>query len=354
MKKIALGTLALTMCAAPAAQAIDFEPTETSKVSVYGGFEPSLKSVTDANGNSEFQYADEGSILGIAGEHRISDQFTVFAQAEFEFFSDDSTPSFNFDEGWLGVKGSSWGRIQAGGQENPFTYLINDNVNVAEIAEITGDDQLPPENNMFVYRSPSFGGFSVAAKLRVLGEADGVQGNAQQNDSEFDIGGVAGYSGENFTIRAGYTTVNTRTRTVTAPTPVFGTDPQGNQVQVGTTGGTTGLTDGEHYGVTGDVSFGPATVAAKVARAEFDNATDLLRYAGTGIFRYGRYINDGSGKLYGSVQQVDRDNLSDRTEITIGADYKPIGNFKVYAEAGWFDRTNDQGNVVAAGAIYEF
>jgi hypothetical protein len=357
MKKLSISALALAaMGIAPAAQAIEFEPTDNSTFAVYGEVAPSLKSEKNGSGDWEFQYADEDSILGINGEHRITDEFQLYASAEFLFFSDDSTPSFEFDEGWFGIKGDSWGSIQAGGQENPFTYLINDNVNVAEIAEITGDDQLPPENNMFVYRSPSINGFSVAGKLRVLGEGDGVQGDVtQQDETEFDVGGVAGYSGENFTLRAAYTTVNTRTRTITNPTPVFGTDPQGNQVQVGTTGGTTGFTDGAHYGVTGDVSFGPATIAAKVAEASFDNATDLTRYAGTGIFRYGQFIDQGSGKLYGSVQQVERDNNNrDWTEITVGVDYKPIDNFKVYGEAGWFDRQNDAGDVIGVGAIYSF
>lgn len=337
MRNIALSALALTISFAPAAQAIDFEPTENSRFSVYGELAPSIKSETNAQGDDELQYADEGSIIGFNGEHRITDEFQVYASAEFEFFTDDTNPGFNFDEGWFGVKGDSWGRVQGGGQENPFTYLINDTVNVAEIAEITGDDQLPQEDNMIVYRSPSFGGFSVASKVRLEGEGD-AQSPAGQNDNEVDVGAVAGYSGERFSLRAAYTTVD-----------------------AGSQANPTVNTDGEHYGVAGDVSFGPATVAAKFAKADIENSNtgntlaDLTRYAGTGMFSYGQFIEDGAGKLYGSVQQVERDNNNrDWTEITVGVDYKPIDNFKVYGEAGWFDRQNDAGDVIGVGAIYSF
>jgi hypothetical protein len=342
----------MAMSVASDAEAYEFEVRDDTKLSLYVEWAPSLKSVTNGAGESEFQYADEGSIVGIAGEHQVSEEFTVYGKADFEFLSDDSDPSFSFDEGWVGARGASWGSVQAGGQESPYVGFIADNVNVAEIAEISAGN-LPPEDNTVVYKSPSFNGFSVATMARILGDGDPDAAD-NQDSADFDVGGVVSYDHEYFGVAAGYQTVNTRTQTGTAPTPVFGTTPGGTQVQIGTTGGSTELTDGETYGITGDVSYGPAIAAVKVSETGGDSFTDTTRMAATGIFQYGQYISAGAGKVYSSVQLVDPDAGNDRTEVTVGVDFKPMDNLKLYTEAGWFDQQNDAGNVVAAGLILDF
>ena len=356
-----LGTTGASICAmlmamsvASDAQAYDFEVRDDTKLSLYVEWAPSLKSVTNDSGESEFQYADEGSIVGISGEHQVSEEFTVYGKADFEFLSDDSDPSFSFDEGWVGARGASWGSVQAGGQESPYVGLIADNVNVAEIAEISAGN-LPPEDNTVVYQSPTISGFSVASMVRVLGDGDPDAAD-NQDSTDFDVGGVVSYDHEYFGVAAGYQTVNTRTETVVEGTDIFAVDSSGNPTgdPIGTTGGSTGLTDGETYGVTGDVSYGPGTLAVKASETGGDSFTDTTRVAATGIFRYGQYVSAGAGKVYSSVQLVDPDAGNDRTEVTVGVDFKPMDNLKLYTEAGWFDQRNDAGNVVAAGLILDF
>jgi hypothetical protein len=342
----------MAMSVASDAQAYEFEVRDDTKLSLYVEWAPSLKSITDSAGDSEFQYADEGSIVGIAGEHTISEEFTVYGKADFEFLSDDSEPDFTFDEGWVGARGKSWGSIQAGGQENPYTYLIADNVNVAEIAEISSGN-LPPEDNMVVYQSPSISGFSVAGKVRVLGEGDPDAAD-NQDSTEFDVGGVLAYDHEYFGVAAGYTTVNTQTATAQPAQFTTITGTGGNSVTVQTAAARSGLSNGETYGITGDVSYGPAIAAVKVSETGGDSFTDTTRMAATGIFQYGQYISAGDGKVYSSVQLVDPDAGNDRTEVTVGVDFKPMDNLKLYTEAGWFDQQNDAGNVVAAGMILDF
>jgi len=317
----------VAMSVAPDAQAYDFEVRDDTTLSLYVEWAPSLKSITNSSGESEFQYADEGSIVGIAGEHAVSEEFTVYGKADFEFLSDDSDPSFSFDEGWVGARGASWGSVQAGGQESPYVGLIADNVNIAEIAEISAGN-LPPEDNTVVYQSPSISGFSVASMVRILGDGDPDAAD-NQDSTDFDVGGVVSYDHEYFGVAAGYQTVNTRLQTATASTPVFGTTPGGTQVQVGTTGGSTELTDGETYGITGDVSYGPAIAAVKVSETGGDSFTDTTRMAATGIFQYGQYVSVGAGKVYSSVQLVDPDAGNDRTEVTVGVDFKPMDNLKL-------------------------
>jgi hypothetical protein len=95
-------------------------------------------------------------------------------------------------------------------------------------------------------------------------------------------------------------------------------------------------------------------LAVKVSETGGDSFTDTTRVAATGIFRYGEYISRGAGKLYSAVQLVDPNGARDRTEVTVGVDYKPIDNLKLYTEAGWFDRRNEAENVVAAGLILAF
>jgi hypothetical protein len=342
----------VAMSVAPDAQAYDFEVRDDTTLSLYVEWAPSLKSITNSSGESEFQYADEGSIVGVAGEHRVSEEFTVYGKADFEFLSDDSDPSFSFDEGWVGARGASWGKVQAGGQENPYTYLIADNVNVAEIAEISSGT-LPPEDNMVVYQSPSISGFSVAGKVRVLGDGDSDAADTQDS-TDFDVGGVVSYDHEYFGVAAGYTTVNTRTQTAQPAQFTTITGTGGNTVTVKTADATNELTDGETYGVTGDVSYGPGTLAVKASETGGDSFTDTSRVAATGIFRYGQYVSAGAGKVYSAVQLVDPDAGNDRTEVTVGVDFKPMDNLKLYTEAGWFDQQNDAGNIVAAGLILDF
>lgn len=319
MRKVSLGALIMAMSVSPTAHALEFEPSEDTKVSIFGDFEPSIVSRTNANGNDRVDFVDQGSTLGARAEHKINETFTVFGQFEFEFFIDDSNNTVDFDEGYLGAQGP-WGTAQAGGQENPYTYLIKDNVNIAEIAEISGG-AIPQENNMAVYHSPTYQGFSVSTKVRMEGDGDpdpGPSGTA--------FGTVASFEREHFGVHAGVTTLDG-----------------------GTDGAPNVNTEGETYGITADVSYGPAMVAAKYEQTDGNaNVRDASFGALTGSVSY------GPGKFYTSVQQVDRDSANDSTEFTVGADYKPIESLKLYTEAGFFDRNNDQGDVVALGAIYEF
>jgi hypothetical protein len=95
-------------------------------------------------------------------------------------------------------------------------------------------------------------------------------------------------------------------------------------------------------------------LAVKASETGGDSFTDTTRVAATGIFRYGQYVSAGAGKVYSSVQLVDPDAGDDRTEVTVGVDFKPMDNLKLYTEAGWFDQQNDAGNIVAAGLILDF
>jgi len=352
LNKLASSALVLAAAMAPATQAMEFEPTDNTSVGVYAGFEPSVKSVTNGNGNSETDYTDEGSIIGMSGETRINSNLTVFAFGEFEFLSDDTSPSFTFDEGAFGFKGD-WGKIQGGGFDSVYEDLIVDATEIAEIAEIS-DETLAEEDNLIAYYSPNFNGFSFRTQVRFVGDGDDLAEDSQDN-TELGFALAGGYTAENWGIYAGYDDLATNPATEEAAQFATLTGTGGQQIEVKTADAVNQFVDGETYGLAGTFSVGPAQLAAKYAETNFDNADefddalqDTTRVALRGKFNY------GPGKLYAAAQEVDPDNADDRTEFTVGADYKPVSNLKLYSEAGWFDRDNDAGDLVGVGAIYEF
>jgi predicted porin len=331
---------------------MEFEPGEGTTVGVYAGFEPSIKSVTNGNGDSETEYTDEGSIIGLSGEHRINDSITVFAFGEFEFLSDDTDPSFTFDEGAFGFKGD-WGKIQGGGFDSVYEDLIVDATEIAEIAEIS-DETLAEEDNLIAYYSPSFNGFSFRTQIRFAGDGDAIA-ESGQDSTELGFAIAGGYTADNWGVYAGYDDLNTNLATAQDAQFSTLTGTGGETIEVKTSDAVAKFVNGETYGLAGTFAIGPAEFAAKYAETSFDNADefdaaleDTTRAAIRGMFDY------GSGKLYAAAQEVDPDNSEDRTEFTVGADYKPISNLKLYSEAGWFDRNNDAGDLVGVGAIYEF
>lgn len=345
MKKLAISTIALSALSATSAHAVEFEPAEGASVSFYGAFEPSFKSVTNADGDGETDYGDEGSIIGFSGEYRINSSISVFGTAEFEFLSDDSDPSFVFDEGWFGFKGEQWGRIKAGGFDSVYEDLIVDTTEIAEIAEIS-DESLAPEDNLVAYYSPVWNGFSFRTQARVIGDGDD-EAVRDQDSTEIGVAAAGGYSAEQWSLHVGFDDLATNVaRTETVKTEA--TLANGNTITTGSKQVNAEFVDGETYGVAGDVRFGAVGLGAKWAESQFDNAEDVTRTALRGNVGYGK------GKLYAAVQSVEPDTSEDRTEFTVGVDYKPLPNLKIFSEAGWFERSNDEGDVVGVGAIFEF
>jgi predicted porin len=323
---------------APSAQAVEWQLDDDTLFSVYGSLEPKLINETGDDGDDSFELDDEDSAVGIYAEHRFGPGLTAFGQLELEFSSDEGgSGNGAFDEqdsAFAGIKGD-FGKVQAGNFDNVYEDLIIDATEVAEDAEIT-DEAVASEDNMIAYYSPSFGGFSFRTQVRIQGEdeLDGV--NDPDNEVGFAIAG--GYTGKNFGVYAGYDDNGAEVR------DAF--DSSGNDT------GNEEVADGETYGAAGVASFDPIEVAVKYSvqdNEDNDPVGDETEFiAGRGTFNY------GPGDIYAAVQEVSPDATDNRTEFTVGADYKIFSNLKVWSEAGFFDREEEAGDNVMVGAIYNF
>jgi predicted porin len=125
---------------------------------------------------------------------------------------------------------------------------------------------------------------------------------------------------------------------------------------------------GDTYGVTFQYTIESLRLAAKYERYESGD-TDFLpdenRYAVGARYGY------GFGDVYGAYQYVDvggsdftdtigggnatiGDNDDSRNEIVLGATYNITSSLYTFAEAAWYDASNDEGDGVAVGAVYAF
>ena len=315
--------LAIALCAAPAAQAVDFSPEEGISLkgttfSIYGTVEPKLITETNSNGDDSTELDDEDSTLGFAVESKFSDSVTGFAQLELEYSSDDNANGFDSqDSAFLGIKGD-FGKLQAGNFDSIYEDLIIDATEVAEDAEIT-DEAVAGENNQIAYYSPDWNGFSFRTQARVIGRDDS-QSATNSNEVGFAIAG--GYTGRNWGIYGGY-------------------DDRGAEA-----------VDESTYGLSGIYGIGQFELGAKYSiqnNADTDPAGDDTTFTALrGTFTQGRT------EFYGAVQQVEEDTGNERDEVTLGVAHQLYSTLSIWAEAGQFDQANDEGDNYMVGAIYSF
>ncbi len=337
MNKLSTSALVLAAGLAPAAHAAEFDVNDDTTVGVFAAFEPIFFAETDETGESRSDFGDNGSIIGFSGEHRLDNGLTVFGVAEFEFLSDKTDDGFNLDVGYLGVKGS-FGRLQAGSFDSVYEDIIIDATEVAELAEIS-DEDFTSEDNQIAYYSPDFGGFSFRAQARFIGDGDD-EAETGADSSETGISLAGGYTADNWGLYAGYDDRGSEV--------VQQFDANGNSIG-------DGYADNGTLGLVGVYGIGPVELAAKYAVQDLEDndpaGDDVTHTALRGTFNYGR------GDIYTAVQEVAHDNdnvIEDRTEFTIGVNRSVSDNLLLWAEAGSFDRAEDEGDIAGVGAIYEF
>jgi len=339
----ALVALAALTVAAPA-QAADFSIDDDTDLSVYGSIEPKIINETDEDGDDSLRFDDEDSTLGFRAEHGVQGDLVAFGQIELEFSSDDPGNGFDGeDSAFVGLEGG-FGKVRAGNFDSVYEDLIIDATEVAEDAEIS-DEAFASEDNQIAYYSPSFGGFSFRSQVRIQGEdelngtdvTDNGVGAISNADNEVGISVAGGFTGDNYGVYAGFDDRNAEA--------VKEFDNAGNVVG-------TQVADGETYGVAGIVDLAPIELAGKLAvqdNPDNDPAGDHTTFSALrATYDYGR------GEIYPAIQQVSPDDGDDRTEFTIGADYRVFSHLTLWSELGRFDKADDEGDNAMVGVILSF
>lgn len=311
--------LAIGAFIAPAAYGVDFQINDSTTFSVYGTVEPQLINETDAAGDSATEFTDNDSTLGFEGEYDFNESTTGYFHAEFEWNVDEAGDGIDStDEAYFGVK-SGFGNIRFGTNDSLFENAVGELLDEFENVSPT-EPANNGEGNQITYFSPAIGGFSFGAEARFLGE------NEDENptgSSETGLEFTANYDAENWGLVAGYSDGSVRE-------------------------GGAGFVDEPTIGGGGYVTFGNVEVRGIYsAEDEADGSTtDFL--GGLIGFDY------GSGDVYFAVQDVSPDGADSRTEIAAGVYHKIFKNLEVFVEYGTFDNVNDEGDIVAGGAIFKF
>lgn len=311
--------LAAGLCTS-AVNAFELQVGDSTVLDIYGSVEPMIINETDAEGSSGTEFADNDSQIGFDVEHRFSETVSGFGRAEFEYDADEENDDGlgSVDEAYFGLKGG-FGQIKFGTSDTLYEDEVGEMLDLFENVS-PSEPRNNGEGNQITYFSPSFGGFSFGAEARFLGE------NEDENpsgSSETGIELVGRYDAETWGVSAGY---------------VDGSTAESGGV----------LVDESTIGVGGYVGFGNIELSALYATQD-EAGGDSTDRVGAGLgFDY------GSGNIYLAVQDVSPDAGDSRTELAAGIYHDLYDNLKIYLEAGRFDNANDEGDIVAAGAIFEF
>ncbi|MDW7746820.1 porin [Halomonas sp.] len=376
MKKTLLATAIAGALAASGAQAATVYNQDGTKLDLYGNLQFAYASVETAqfNDDDEFvgsdtedEFADNGSTLGVAGEHIISEGLAGYFKYEFEGDADEIKGPGGLDTGdqaYFGLKGN-FGDARLGSWDPLIDDWIQDPITNNEYFDVSDSNQNilgieSREGNKLQYMSPSLGGFQFAVGTQYEGDAEAENFSGSSNASAF--GGVK-YTAGAFSIAAVYDNLDNNDGT-------FEYDGEGSPADRAGFTETTDYEAGEQYGITAQYTVDTLRVALKLERFQDDNdEIEDVNYYGLGA-RYGY----GMGDIYGAYQYVDvggdtflgtadsaiqdgdfpNDGGESFNEVVIGATYNVSDAMYTFIEGAWYDRDEDVGDGVAVGAVYLF
>ncbi|MFD2190719.1 porin [Pistricoccus aurantiacus] len=390
MKKTLLVTAIAGAVAASAgtASAATIYNQDGTKLDLYGNIQLAYRNIEvaqdefDDDGFRETDRQDDifdnGSTVGVTGEHVIMNGLTGYFKAEWEFDADNAKgPPGGIntgDQAYLGLKGNfgdarlgSWDPLIDDWIQDPISnneYFDNsdsstiigesvnnyiDAYNANNQAQITEDRIANREGDKFQYMTPSFSGLQFAIGTQY--EGDNEADNALSDSSNASIFGGVKYEVGNFSIAAVYDNLEN-----------YKIDVGNQDYEVG-----------NQYGITGQYTWNTLRVALKLERFDSDSdVQDSVNFYGIGA-RYG--YGNGMGDLYGSYQYVDiggadfTDTFDDAltsgdfpneredetaNEVILGATYNVSDAMYTFLEGAFYDRENDVDNGVAVGAVYLF
>jgi len=217
-----LGTLACT--ALPGAFAVDFEVNEDTTLSVFGEFnylylideqrlvaectpapcEPDVKGVNEL--------VDNGSKFGVAGEFSLENGLTAYFFADWEFSADED-PGENggglsaTDESYIGLTGN-FGTTQLGNADGIYDDVILDVLDNFEYEGPTEYKFSSEAGDLLSYESPDLANFYFAIQTSIKGNGAVIDEDEPPDpasaDAVYPLMLTAMYETEGFSIRLGY------------------------------------------------------------------------------------------------------------------------------------------------------
>ncbi|ABE59916.1 porin [Chromohalobacter israelensis] len=365
MKKTLLATAVAGALGASAgiAQAATIYNQDGTQLDLYGNIQLAYRSIDNENGDAEDDLFDNGSTVGFSGQHVINPGLTGYFKAEFEHDADEEKTGAGLDTGdqaYLGLKGN-FGDARVGSWDPLIDDWIQDPITNNEYFDVTDSTSdlgglyggstvdavdTDREGDKIQYMSPSFGGLQFAVGSQYKGDAeeefnsDNGTANVSSNGSNASFFGGLKYTAGAFSIAAVYD------------------DLDNYDLRDETTGDEYSA---KAYGVNAQYTMDALRVSAKVENTDVDYAGengDIMRYALGARYGY------GFGDIYGAYQRVDADEEvatvvdsggdDSFNEFSLGATYNLSPAMYTFVEYAQYDRTNDEGDGVAVGAVYSF
>lgn len=383
MKKTLLATAIAGAAFASGAQAATVYNEDGTKLDLYGNVQIAYKDVNNASGDGEDELFDNGSTIGLAGEHLITRDLKGYFKAEFEHDVDEAKTAGGIntgDQAYTGLKGN-FGDVRVGSWDALIDDWIQDPISNNEYFDVKDSTQnviglSDREGNKVSFTSPSFSGFQFAVGTQFEGDAEGFDDNEdivdavgfdsstvasvnKETDSNASFFGGAKYTAGAFSIAAVYDNLDNYDGTY------VGKDNDGDAVTPAAE-----YDAGEQYGITAQYTVDTLRLALKLERFEAgDDTIEDVNYYGLGA-RYGygmgdiygayQYVDVGgdnfTGTLKGAVEDGDlpNDGGESYNEIVLGATYNVSDAMYTFVEGAMYDRENDQDDGVAVGAVYLF
>lgn len=347
MKKTLLATAiaGAAALAATSASAATVYNQDGTKLDLYGNVQLAYSYVDQLGGDPESELLDNGSTLGVKGEHKINDDIVGYFKAEWEYDADEGKNDDGIgtgDQSYLGAKGSfgdarigSWDQLMDDWVQDPLSN--NEYFDLSDAGTEISADSTIKEGNKLQYMSPVMSGMQFAVGSNF--EGDGEQENVtDSNQASFYAGGK--YTIGGFSLAAVYDDLG-----------------QFDGVDDGTGNGQGDI--GEQYGITGQYTVDALRVAVKLERYDADESNADVDFYGVGA-RYGY----GMGDVYGAYQYVEAEDNSNLAtdnggddsfnEFNLGVTYNISSAMYTYIEYAQYDRSGDDGDGAAVGIYYGF
>ncbi|MHB0774601.1 porin [Halomonas sp. WWR20] len=366
MKKTLLATaIAGALGASAAAQAATVYNQDGTQLDIYGNIQIAYRSVETAQDDGSVESADDvfdnGSTIGVSGQHIINPGLTGYFKAEWEHNADEEKTSGGInrgDQSYLGLQGN-FGDVRLGSWDALIDDWVEDPISNNEYFDVSdsplrSDDGINTQNSVdregdkLQYLSPSFNGLQFAVGTQYKGDAEEENVDSSGNASFY---GGAKYAVGAFSVAAVYDNLDNYDGEITGNT----VDATGEDFDAG-----------DQYGVTFQYTMNTLRVALKYERYESDSA-----YADENRYALGARYGYGYGDVYGAYQYVDvggssfgdtiregtdsiGDNDDSNNEIVLGATYNISPAMYTFIEGAWYDQDSDVGDGVAVGAVYAF